>query len=329
MIVFQMPRCFALATLVRGLLAGCLLAHAAVAAPSADRVDLAVAWREGKPQATLVVRDLPAEVPEPPSVAWSVLDPQDKPLAGGVVKLSRVDGTWQAAIPLDVIKEPKKTHRLELSLRDAAASLDYAARATIVGEAASVPWYAIVGEGVWPDRSVAFVVSLPGDKSAQPRDIPVGLTVRDGDEAIAFQRDLRLPPDADRSVHRIPVTPDTAATVGPYLAELDIDSEVHGLSFRTQERFAQACAETGSPPMASRRATARCSSTTLGISKTSSSGTTRGSATTLQKSMPAASRSASAMRAASLPTSGRSRCCQASRRRSPSGSRATRRQMNW
>jgi hypothetical protein len=243
MIVFQMPRCFALATLVRGLLAGCLLAHAAVAAPSADRVDLAVAWREGKPQATLVVRDLPAEVPEPPSVAWSVLDPQDKPLAGGVVKLSRVDGTWQAAIPLDVIKEPKKTHRLELSLRDAAASLDYAARATIVGEAASVPWYAIVGEGVWPDRSVAFVVSLPGDKSAQPRDIPVGLTVRDGDEAIAFQRDLRLPPDADRSVHRIPVTPDTAATVGPYLAELDIDSEVHGLSFRTQERFAQACAE--------------------------------------------------------------------------------------
>ena len=243
MIVFQMPRCFALAKLVRGLLAGCLLAHAAVAAPSADRVDLAVAWREGKPQATLVVRDLPAEVPEPPSVAWSVLDPQDKPLAGGVVKLSRVDGTWQAAIPLDVIKEPKKTHRLELSLRDAAASLDYAARATIVGEAAGVPWYAIVGEGVWPDRSVAFVVSLPGDKSAQPRDIPVALTVRDGDEAIAFQRDLRLPPGADRSVHRIPVTPDTAATVGPYLAELDIDSEVHGLSFRTQERFAQACAE--------------------------------------------------------------------------------------
>jgi hypothetical protein len=233
--------------LARAVLLSCLLAGsvagARAAAAATDRVDLVVAWRESKPQATVVVRDLPADLPAPPAVAWSLLDPQDKPLAGGEVKLSRIDGTWQAAIPLDAIKEPKKTHRLEVSLRDAVASVDYAARATIVGETASVPWYAIVGEGIWPDRSVAFMVSLPGDKSAQPRDIPVALTVRDGDEAIAFQRDLRLPPDGARSVHRIPVTPDTAATVGPYLAEIDIDSEVHGLSFRTQERFAQACAE--------------------------------------------------------------------------------------
>ncbi|MFM8708764.1 MAG: hypothetical protein ACKOHK_11990, partial [Planctomycetia bacterium] len=92
------------------------------------------------------------------------------------------------------------THRLELTLRDAAVGLDYAARATIVGEAASVPWYAIVGEGVWPDRSDAFLVSLPGDRSAQPRDIPVALTVRDGDDAVAFQREIRISPAADRGV---------------------------------------------------------------------------------------------------------------------------------
>lgn len=220
------------------LLAICLLATA-----TTDRVDLAVAWVEGKPQAKLVVRDLPAELPAPPAVAWSVLDPQDKPLAAGDVKLARVDGTWQAAIPLAAINDPKKTHRLEVSLREAATRLEYAARATIVGEAASVPWYAIVGEGVWPDRSVAFIVSLPGDRSAQPRDIPVALTVRDGDEAVAFQRELRLSPNSARSLHRIDLTPDTAASVGPYLAEIDIDSEVHGLSFRVQERFAQACAE--------------------------------------------------------------------------------------
>ena len=245
MIRFKMPRCFTLAKLVGGLLAGCLLAHAAVATPAAaaDRVDLSVIWQDGKPQTRVVVGDLPAELPVPPSVAWSLLDPQDKPLAGGEVKLARIDGTWQAAIPLDAIKDPKKTHRLEVSLGDAVASLDYAARATIVGEAASVPWYAIVGEGIWPDRSVAFIVSLPGDRSAQPRDIPVALTVRDGDDAVAFQRELRLPPAADRSVHRIDLAPDIAASVGPYLAEIDIDSEVHGLSFRTQERFAQACAE--------------------------------------------------------------------------------------
>ena len=245
MIRFKMPRCFTLAKLVGGLLAGCLLAHAAVATPAAaaDRVDLSVIWQDGKPQTRVVVGDLPAELPVPPSVAWSLLDPQDKPLAGGEVKLARIDGTWQAAIPLDAIKDPKKTHRLEVSLGDAVASLDYTARATIVGEAASVPWYAIVGEGIWPDRSVAFIVSLPGDRSAQPRDIPVALTVRDGDDAVAFQRELRLPPAADRSVHRIDLAPDIAASVGPYLAEIDIDSEVHGLSFRTQERFAQACAE--------------------------------------------------------------------------------------
>ncbi|MFM7290828.1 MAG: hypothetical protein ACKO6B_06315, partial [Planctomycetia bacterium] len=220
------------------LLAVCLLATA-----TTDRVDLSVAWVEGKPQATLLVRDLPAELPAPPAVAWSVLDPQDKPLAAGEAKLARVDGSWRAALPLDAIKELKKTHRLELTLRDAAVGLDYVARATIVGEAASVPWYAIVGEGVWPDRSDAFLVSLPGDRSAQPRDIPVSLTVRDGDDAVAFQRDLRLPPAAERGVQRISVTPDTAASVGPYLAEIEIDSEVHGLSFQTQERFAQACAE--------------------------------------------------------------------------------------
>ncbi|MFM8702841.1 MAG: hypothetical protein ACKOHG_03060, partial [Planctomycetia bacterium] len=74
-----------------------------------------------------------------------MLDPQDKPLAAGEVKLARVDGSWRAALPLDAIKELKKTHRLELTLRDAAVGLDYVARATIVGEAASVPWYAIVG----------------------------------------------------------------------------------------------------------------------------------------------------------------------------------------
>jgi hypothetical protein len=242
---FQSPRFRGRTLLAHLLLACCLSADAGFAARAvaAEQVDLAVAWVEGKPQASLVVRDLPADVPGPLAVAWSVLDPQDKPLAGGEAKLARVDGTWQAAIPLDAIKDPKKTHRLELSLRDAATRLEYAARATIVGEAASVPWYAIAGEGVWPDRSVAFVVSLPGDRSAQPRDIPVALTVRDGDDAIAFQRELRLSPAADRGVHRIAVTPDTAASVGPYLAEIDIDSEVHGLSFRTQERFAQACAE--------------------------------------------------------------------------------------
>ena len=48
------------------LLAVCLLATA-----TTDRVDLAVAWVEGKPQATLVVRDLPAELPAPPAVAMS------------------------------------------------------------------------------------------------------------------------------------------------------------------------------------------------------------------------------------------------------------------
>ena len=247
MIVFQRPRCFALAMLAGAVLLCCLLAGpvvgAGAAAAAADRVDLSVIWQDGKPQTRVVVGDLPAELPVPPSVAWSLLDPQDKPLAGGEVKLARIDGTWQAAIPLDAIKDPKKTHRLEVSLGDAVASLDYAARATIVGEAASVPWYAIVGEGIWPDRSVAFIVSLPGDRSAQPRDIPVALTVRDGDDAVAFQRELRLPPAADRSVHRIDLAPDIAASVGPYLAEIDIDSEVHGLSFRTQERFAQACAE--------------------------------------------------------------------------------------
>ncbi|MFM9197962.1 MAG: hypothetical protein ACKOWG_19930, partial [Planctomycetia bacterium] len=90
------------------LLAVCLLATA-----TTDRVDLSVAWVEGKPQATLLVRDLPAELPAPPAVAWSVLDPQDKPLAAGEAKLARVDGSWRAALPLDAIKELKKTHRLE------------------------------------------------------------------------------------------------------------------------------------------------------------------------------------------------------------------------
>ncbi len=238
----------ALAMLARGAFAFCLLAAggaggAGVRAAAAERVDLSVTWQEGKPQALVIVGDLPAELPASPVVAWTVLDAQEKSLAGGEVKLALVDGAWQAAIPLAAITEPKKTHLLTLSLRDADARLEYAARATVVGEAASVPWYAIESEGIWPDRDVSFVVSLPGDKSAQPRDIPVALTVRDGDDAVAFQREIRLTPAAARRVHRIPLTPDTAASVGPYLAELDIDSEVHGLSFRTQERFAQACAE--------------------------------------------------------------------------------------
>ena len=231
------------AMLAHVVFACCLLAGAGVRAADAERVNLSVTWQDGKPQALVIVGDLPAELPAPPVVAWTVLDAQEKSLAGGEVKLARVDKAWQAAIPLAAITDPKKTHLLTLSLRDADARLEYAARATVVGEAASVPWYAIKSEGIWPDRDVSFVVSLPGDRSAQPRDIPVALTVRDGDDAIAFQREIRLTPDAARRVHRIPLTPDTAASVGPYLAEIDIDSEVHGVSFRTQERFAQACTE--------------------------------------------------------------------------------------
>ncbi len=69
------------------------------------------------------------------------------------------------------------------------------------------------------------------------------VTVRDGDDAVALERPTRLAPSEMRETRRIDVTPDSSTSVGPYQVEISIDSDVHSLSFRTSERFAQPCTE--------------------------------------------------------------------------------------
>ncbi|HWC88068.1 MAG TPA: hypothetical protein VG433_00370, partial [Pirellulales bacterium] len=182
---------------------------------AAATVDVEIAWVEGKPHGRLTLAGGPAASAAPPVAAWTLVDAKSARLAQGDTKLTPgPEQSWSADVPLDKILDPKQTHRWEVTLRDAALELDYGARLTFAAENAPVPWYGIAHQGIWPRRTIFFLASLPGFKSNPPRDIPVEIVVRDGDDAVVLQRPLRLPPSEIRQSRRIDVTPDTTTSVG-------------------------------------------------------------------------------------------------------------------
>lgn len=227
------------------ILACALLVHAgAPLALAAASVDVEIAWVDGKPHGRVTLHDGPAKDAAPPIAAWTLVDAKGTQLAQAETKLAPAAGQdWVADVPLDKIQDPKKTHRWEVSLHAAALELDFGGRLTIQGEQAAVPWYGITHQGNWPRRSIVFLASLPGFKNVPPRDIPVEIVVRDGDDGVVLQRVVQLSPGETRQVHQIELAPDTSTSVGPYQAEITIDSDAHALTFRASEKFAQPCAE--------------------------------------------------------------------------------------
>ena len=214
-----------------------------VAPAKAATVESKIVWLEGKPNIELSIDAKPIEPAKPLVVPLTLFDAQNARLWQTQLSiLTTGPAPWRLTAPLEKIVDVKKQHRVEFVVRDTDRDLNYAARLTFVSEKATVPWFGIYNDGNWPQRKVGFLLPLPAFKG-QTREIPVAITVRDGDDAVAFQRELRLTPTEMPQLHRLDVTPDTATSVGPYSVEIDVDSESHGLSFRTSERFAQPNAE--------------------------------------------------------------------------------------
>src|SRR6202011_965733 len=115
--------------------------------------------------------------------------------------------TTKLAIPN--IKEPKKQHKLTLSLQHDALSGDYREEITFGQESSAIQTHGLRITGVFPSRKVFLTLGLNGIRGQDQRQIPVVLRVRDGEENAILNKQAALAPAMEPRVHLIDVTPDT------------------------------------------------------------------------------------------------------------------------
>ena len=174
-------------------------------------VESRIVWVEGKPQVAVsiaVPADInpppaptvvvPAGQPQPPpavpeiAVPIALFDAADKPIWQAVVKVPATgERPWRAQWRIDKIEDPKKQHRLDVSLRDQMLGIDYRERIYFADEAATVQTHAFQAQGIFPNRRVTFVLGLAGFKGQDLRSIPVTVALRDGDDNAVLSQSAR------------------------------------------------------------------------------------------------------------------------------------------
>ena len=216
------------------------LAVSLPAALEAKTVQTKVVWEEGKAYVEVAVEaESKADLPQ-------LLLPMDLWDAQGLL-LQRTQlkapaagaGRWTVRFPLEKIQDVKKQHRLVLSLLHEPLDIDYYEEIVFSGKAATpVLSHGLRAEGIFPRRKVYLVLNLGAFPAAQTRDIPVTLTVRDGEDNVLFNRQAAVKPAAQPQQHLLEITPEAGA-VGPFKLEVSIDSESHNVFFNAAVPFAQ------------------------------------------------------------------------------------------
>lgn len=223
-----------------------LVALAAPAPPAQQQsqspdVSARIVWQDDKPQVEVAIWAEPTEGLTEVAVPLTLLDPQDKQLWQTAVKVPVTETRpWTASVALEKIEDAKKQHRVELVLLDEALKIDYRQQLYFAAPDAVVEWYGYRFQGVFPQRKADFSMHLAGFRGKEFRAVPVAVALRDGEDNVIANREVPILPANEPKLHRIDITPEVAAGVGPYTVVITLESEAYGLFFTTSYRFAQA-----------------------------------------------------------------------------------------
>jgi hypothetical protein len=172
-------------------------------------------------------------------VPAELFDTQGVRLWGGAIKVPLTGPRpWITRFALPNIKEPKKQHRLSLTLQHEALDGDYREEFWFNQETAAVQSHGLRASGVFPQRKVFLTVGLTAVKGQEAREIPVVIRVRDGEDNAVLSKQAAIPPKPEPQLHLIDITPDRSA-VGPFTLEASIESEAFQVFLNASLRFAQ------------------------------------------------------------------------------------------
>ena len=169
-----------------------------------------------------------------------LVDAQNKRLSIAMLKVPVAgERPWRANAVLDKVTEPNKQHRVAISLTESSLAIDYGAELYFAAEAAPIQYYGLCHEGLFPNRKVFLTLGLNAFRGRELREIPVALTVRDGDDNVVSNREAGIRPTEIPARHQLDVTPDTTTAVGPFSVAASIESDANSVFFNTSLRFAQ------------------------------------------------------------------------------------------
>jgi hypothetical protein len=228
-------------TLVLGLLGLLAISLTAQAAPArVDAVESRILWVNGKPTVEVTVNVARIEGVESMEVPIELHDAANASLGVAKVKLDLApERGWKGRLALENVKDLKKQHRLELSLRQPSLGIDYKERIFFGDANAKIQSYGLKSLGTYPRQKQAFTIGLGAFPARDLQEMVLTIKLQDADSNVIADRQSALRPAIEPQLHQVDVTPDVGA-VGPFSLEAGVESDVHGISFSTSQRFAHA-----------------------------------------------------------------------------------------
>jgi hypothetical protein len=204
----------------------------------AGTVESRLVWVEGKPQLELTIDAEPSPEVKEIDAQVELHDAQGSRVWNTTAKIpSAGPRPWKTQLPLPALKEPNKQHRLSVSVQHDLLGLEYQEKIYFGAETAPVQTFGLRSQGAFPQRKITFVLGLNAFKGSDFRDVPVNLSLRDGDDVVVLNRQQAVRPANEPRRHVLDVTPPAREAVGPFKLEVDVQSEGYSLYLSASERF--------------------------------------------------------------------------------------------
>jgi len=147
---------------------------------------------------------------------------------------------WQAKLPLqDKLPDAAARYRIELGMRNAQLNIEYREVMHVERHDARIPSYGYRKNGIFPANRVEFAFALAGFPTDTQRELPVILRLTDNSNNLLLDTLAPVQPARNRSWHTLDTTPrGPEEPVGPFRCDVTIESDVHGINFRTSHSFA-------------------------------------------------------------------------------------------
>ncbi len=229
----SLPRCPTWFALTLALLA-------AARAPAADAW-ARVVWPQGEPHAEVNVQldAVPAGLKEV-IVPLDVTGRSGRRLWGADAKVAlKPDATGQALVKLDRLPADDAPYRLSLRAARADLGLAVAEQHSFAGPREAVLSYGLRRTGRFPTDAITLVLGLGGIGDEFVTAVDLEATVRDREQNVVLKRNERVAVGRQPARYLLPVTP-PRDSVGPYVLDYRITSDLSNLSFQQREPFAYA-----------------------------------------------------------------------------------------
>ncbi len=205
----------------------------------AGSAETRVVWVDGKPNAEVRIQaDGKSELKEI-QVPLELFDAKNFRVWSAPLKVPvTAEKTWTARLPMPITKDLGKQHRLHTQLLLPNLNLDYTEDVNFSSEKPIVQSFGLRTLGTFPQRKVYFTLELQGFKGTEFRDVPVNLTLRDGEENQVLSRVGTIRPANESRQHLLDVTPDAGA-LGPFKLEAGIESDAYSIFHTSSQSFGQ------------------------------------------------------------------------------------------